>query len=207
MQKSERIQNISKEFRDLFQYLEKNAKQSVSNLFDAWTISDTVIIEDIYNITPSWVTPDILRQLKYISDISAYHLMFMPEINRLRGGPLLRDILENTENLILNKTKGPKARIYSGHETTMAAILSFLGINYPHQPPLASALFFDLYRQGNHSYGIQLEYLNMTNGRTAYPIQLPGCENVMCSITTLKRLIQDRLAKDMDKECQIQITN
>ncbi|CAF4697922.1 unnamed protein product, partial [Rotaria magnacalcarata] len=26
----------------------------------------------------------------------------------------------------------------------------------------------------NDSHGIQLEYLNMTNGRTAYPIQLPG---------------------------------
>ncbi|CAF5132797.1 unnamed protein product [Rotaria sp. Silwood1] len=45
MHKSERIQNISKEFQDLFQYLEKNANQSVSNLFDAWAISDTVLIE------------------------------------------------------------------------------------------------------------------------------------------------------------------
>ncbi|CAF2564653.1 unnamed protein product [Rotaria sp. Silwood2] len=228
MKKSERIQNINNQFRDLFQYLEKNAKQSVSNLFDAWAVSDTVLIEDTYNIAPSWATPAVLRQLQQISDISAYHLMFMPEINRLRGGscyykqilmiilikyifsltgPLLRDILENIEDLILNKTQEPKAKIYSGHETTIAAILSFLDINYPHQPPLASALFFDLYRQDNHSYGIQLEYLNTTNGRISHPIQLPGCENVMCSITTLKRLIQERLPKDMEKECQIQTTN
>jgi len=31
---------------------------------------------------------------------------------------------------------------------TIAAVLSFLGVNYVHQPPFASALFFDLYQQG-----------------------------------------------------------
>ncbi|CAF3640980.1 unnamed protein product [Rotaria socialis] len=207
MKKSERIQNINSQFRDLFEYLEKNTKQPVSDLFDAWAISDTVLIEKSYNIAPLWATPAVIHQLQYISDIAAYHLMFMSEINRLRGGPLLRDILENIEDLILNKSKRRKAKIYSGHETTIAATLSFLGINYPHQPPLASALFFDLYRLDNDSYGIQLEYLNMTNGRTAYPIQLPGCENTICSIATLKQLLEDRLPKDMNEECQIYLTN
>ncbi|CAF3180608.1 unnamed protein product [Rotaria socialis] len=207
MKKSERIQNINSQFRDLFEYLEKNTKQPVSDLFDAWAISDTVLIEKSYNIAPLWATPAVIHQLQYISDIAAYHLMFMSEINRLRGGPLLRDILENIEDLILNKSKRRKAKIYSGHETIIAAILSFLGINYPHQPPLASALFFDLYRLDNDSYGIQLEYLNMTNGRTAYPIQLPGCENTICSIATLKQLLEDRLPKDMNEECQIYLTN
>jgi hypothetical protein len=34
------------------------------------------------------------------------------------------------------------------HDTTIVPILSFLGVNHPHQPPFASALFFDVYQQG-----------------------------------------------------------
>ncbi|CAF4750115.1 unnamed protein product, partial [Rotaria socialis] len=80
MKKSERIQNINSQFRDLFEYLEKNTKQPVSDLFDAWAISDTVLIEKSYNIAPLWATPAVIHQLQYISDIAAYHLMFMSEI-------------------------------------------------------------------------------------------------------------------------------
>lgn len=58
--------------------------------------------------------------------------MYSPEINRLRGGessklgycfghlnflsqgPLLRDIMENIQELILKSSKGRKAKIYSG---------------------------------------------------------------------------------------------
>lgn len=29
----------------------------------------------------------------------------------------------------------------------------------------------------------------------------------MCSFLTLKKLVQDRLPKDMDKECEIQMIN
>ncbi|CAF4167509.1 unnamed protein product, partial [Rotaria magnacalcarata] len=73
MKKSERIQNINSQFRDLFEYLEKNTKQPVSDLFDAWAISDTVLIENFilfcqksYNIAPLWATPAVIHQLQYI---------------------------------------------------------------------------------------------------------------------------------------------
>lgn len=63
MKRSERIQNINTQFQvrffflsdrkksrtlllqDLFEFLEKNAGQPVPDLFAAWAISDTIIIE------------------------------------------------------------------------------------------------------------------------------------------------------------------
>lgn len=75
------------------------------------------------------------------------------------------------------------------------ALLAFLDVAYPHQPANAGALFFELYQQSKlyctsfaqqdkHSlfflddstYAIQLDYLNVTNGRTTHRILLPGSE-------------------------------
>ncbi|UJR29202.1 hypothetical protein I4U23_010416 [Adineta vaga] len=148
MRKSSRIQRLNNEFRDLITYLEKHTNQSIDDIFIAWDVADTVLIEAIYNITPPWVTPPILRQLRQLADLCFYHLFYSPEINRLRGGPLLRDILTNVEYLISNNRNGRKAKLYSGHDTSIVPVLAYLGVNYVHQPPFASALFFDLYQQG-----------------------------------------------------------
>ncbi|CAF0743944.1 unnamed protein product [Adineta steineri] len=202
LRQSSRIQSLNREFQDLFNYLEKHANQSIEDIFIAWDIADTVLIEDIYNVTPSWVTPSISQQLRQLEDLCFYHLFYSSEINRLRGGPLLRDILQNIENLITNNVNGRKAKIYSGHDTSIAPVLAFLGVNHVHQPPFASALFFDLYQQDDQSYAIQLQYLNMTNGRNAHIIRLPGCSNAMCPLDTFIRLYESKLPNDMNKECQ-----
>ncbi|CAF1338142.1 unnamed protein product [Rotaria sordida] len=202
LRKSPRIQRLNNEFRNLFEYLEKHTNQSIADIFIAWDIADTVLIEAIYNVTPAWVTPPILRQLRQISDLCFYHLLYSSEINRLRGGPLLREILQNIENLILNNEQGRKVKIYFGHDMTISAILAYLGINYVHQPPFASGLFFDLYQQDDNSYAIQIEYLNMTNSRDTHIMILPECFNAMCPLDTFIRLYKAKLPEDMDKECQ-----
>ncbi|CAF5227492.1 unnamed protein product, partial [Rotaria magnacalcarata] len=50
-------------------------------------------------------------------------------------------------NSSLHEKPFKKVKIYSAHDTTVSAVLSFLGINYPHQPQYASAMFVDLYQQ------------------------------------------------------------
>ncbi|CAF3532966.1 unnamed protein product [Rotaria sp. Silwood1] len=202
LRKSPRIQRLNNEYRDLFQYLEKHTNQSISDIFIAWDVADTTLIEAIYNVTPAWVTPPILRQLRQVSDLCFYHLFYSSEINRLRGGPLLREILQNIENLISNNANGRKAKIYFGHDVTISAILAYLGVNYVHQPPFASGLFFDLYQQDDNSYAIQLEYLNITNSRSTHIMTLPECFNAMCPLDTFIQLYQAKLPQDMDKECE-----
>ncbi|CAF3901339.1 unnamed protein product [Rotaria sp. Silwood2] len=103
-----------------------------------------VAAENLYNISPSWANPFVLDQLKHILDLSFFYRFSSPEASRLRGGPIISDIMENVKSLMTNKLDGRKAKIYSGHDTTIAGVLSFFGVNYAH-PPYCSALFFDLY--------------------------------------------------------------
>ena len=89
--------------KDLIQYLEKQTNQSIDDIFIAWDIADSVLIEvslvlsrlenhllrhskDLYNITPPWATPSILKELRRLEDLCFYHLLYSPEINRLRAG-------------------------------------------------------------------------------------------------------------------------
>ncbi|CAF3407362.1 unnamed protein product [Rotaria socialis] len=202
LRKSSRIQRLNDEFRDFFTFLEKHTNQSIADIFIAWDIADTILIEAIYNVAPAWVTPSILRQLRQISDLCFYHLLYSYRINRLRGGPLIRDILNNIEKITTNNEQGRKAKLYFGHDITISAILAFLDVNYVHQPPFASGLFFDLYQQDDNSYAIQLEYLNKTNSQDTQIITLPECLNAMCPLERFIELYEEKLPGDMDKECK-----
>ncbi|CAF1271131.1 unnamed protein product, partial [Didymodactylos carnosus] len=157
---------------------------------------------DIYNVTPSWVTPSILQELKLINQLSFYHLLLSPDINRLRAGPLIKDILDNIQNLISGSSSGKKAKIYSAHDMTIASVLSFFGANYVHQPPYAGALFFDVYQTDTNSYAIQIDYQDRTNSNTTYPIQIQGCPSTLCPLEVLNTIYQPRIPVDIDVECQ-----
>ena len=94
----------------------------------------TNFTQTLYNVTPSWVTKPVLKQLRHLANLCFYHLYYSSEISRLRGGmafifivksflilfkekyigPLVRDILQNIENLISNNEKGRKAKFYFG---------------------------------------------------------------------------------------------
>ncbi|CAF4092910.1 unnamed protein product [Rotaria sp. Silwood2] len=112
---TEQIQNISRDFRAL------------------------------YNKTSSWTNTFVLSQLQQIADFSFYYLFNSFETNKIIAGPIIGNIMENIENLILNESTGWKAKIYSGHDATIVPILSYFQANYIHQPVYCSTLFFDLY--------------------------------------------------------------
>ena len=80
------------------------------------------------------------------------------EMSKLRGGPLLHNIIYNME-VQLNITvltememkNFPKAKMYmnSGHDTTMTTIMQSMGIyDNKHIPGYASLLMIELHRDG-----------------------------------------------------------
>ena len=88
--------------KDLIQYLEKHTNQSIADIFIAWDIADTLLIEvsgafarpenasnccqALYNILPPWATPSIMKEIRRLEDLCFYHLLYSAEINRLRAG-------------------------------------------------------------------------------------------------------------------------
>lgn len=139
--------------------------------------------QNLYNQQPSWADATVLTRLRNITDLAFAQLFSPMEIGRLlgglslryhqslmsslvRSGPLVRDVMENIQSLMMHQASGRKAKLYSGvcrkrwsyifsfcvyhwisqHDINIAAVLSFFGVSNVRPPPYASALFVDLYQ-------------------------------------------------------------
>jgi len=82
---------------------------------------------------------------------------FTDEMKRLRGGPLLDLLFKKMQakaGLLLASLddgavfaggKNSKILLYSAHDSTLSRIMNTLGIFFPHNPPYAAALIFELH--------------------------------------------------------------
>ncbi|CAF0751974.1 unnamed protein product [Adineta ricciae] len=203
IQSGEQVRNISNDFQEFFRHLSNWTGSEVNNLFDAWILADAILIEALYNVSGSWADTMTLAKLEQIVGLSFYYLFDSPDTNRLIAGPLIADIWSNIQNLITNQSRGYKTKIYSGHDASIVAVLSFFDANYFHHPPYCATLLFDLYYlPANNSYALKIEYLNSSDSFAGYAIQPPPCSEAMCSIDVLRPWLENRLPKqDMKTEC------
>jgi len=140
------------------------------------------------------------KNLSDINDLAFHYLYSNNDSQRIRGGPSIQDIWFNMNNLV-NGSSFKKVKMYSAHDTIVSAALSFLGINYPHQPQYASALFLDLYQQDS-KYFVRVEYLNETGSNISYPYVLNGCPDIDCPFDIFTRIYKPRFPASADVECR-----
>jgi hypothetical protein len=192
-----------KEKNDYYQPFFKKLQvwTNISNitLYNSWDIADTIFVEHIYNKTPAWADDAVQKNLSDISDLSFHFLYANNDTKRIRGGPVIEDIWKNMKNSSRGQSY-EKLRMYSAHDTTVSAALSFLGINYPHAPQYASALLIDLYKL-NSTYYVKVEYINVTDSNKPYPYILNGCPGIECPFDTFTSIYQPRFPATVDIEC------
>ncbi|CAF0892168.1 unnamed protein product [Rotaria sp. Silwood1] len=196
---SDEFKNMNTYYEPFFKNLEIWTNLTNMSMYHSWGIADTIFIEHIYNKTPEWADENVQKNLTIISDLSYHFLYSNNDSKRIRGGPLIQDIWMNMNSSIHGQTYR-KLKMYSAHDTTVSAALAFLGINYPHSPAYASALFLDLYKQ-NSNYYIKVEYLNVTDSNKPYPYLLDGCPSLECPLDTFTAIYQTRFPLSAEVEC------
>ncbi|CAF3024969.1 unnamed protein product [Rotaria socialis] len=196
---SEEVNKVNQYYQDFFKQLELWTNMTNITVYDAWVVADTIFVEHLYNKAPAWANDGVRKNLSDISD-RAFHFLFENnDTKRIRGGPVIQDVWLNM-NSSLHAKPFKKVKIYSAHDTTVSAILSFLGINYPHQPQYASAIFVDLYQQ-NSSYFVKVEYLNVTDSNASYAYVLNGCPAEECPFDKFTSIYQPIFPATPDVEC------
>ena len=70
------------------------------------------------------------------------------EIKRLKGGPLVKQMMSNMEGDAqgLDLTKSYKFHMYSAHDDTVAAVMSTMGVFDPQIPSYASTFIVELHQ-------------------------------------------------------------
>ena len=106
-----------------------------------------------YGTWPDWAPEgsSTLEALRNITKFSFLALAYNLEMQRLRGGPLVHELLHNfNEKASSVMDKRRKFFMYSGHDTTLAVLMNTIGVYDPHElPPYASVLILELWEQEN----------------------------------------------------------
>ncbi|KAK3925694.1 Lysosomal acid phosphatase [Frankliniella fusca] len=192
------IKKLEKDHQDLFNYLTFHTGSEVRTIENAEYIHSTLFIESLKNLTlPEWtkkVYPEPLRMLAQWSfAIPAY----TPELQRLKGGPLVKEWIEHF-NKKRSGTLEPnrKMYVYSAHDTTIANILSTLGLFERHCPPYTSTVLAELHKIKN-SYYVSIFYKNSSVAR---PMTLKGCSQ-LCELDKFISLLKPVIPDNWEKEC------
>ncbi|CAH8509993.1 unnamed protein product [Heterobilharzia americana] len=175
-------------FKDFFSYLEQvsgyafpKEKDSPENFYPAWHICDpiTIWVNHAFSSLPQWVTDDVYKKCTSLLDYKHFIRFSRPQLTRLRGGPLAGHLVdlfrerinkEAKQNDNNNAHENPSEKrsrrfvAYFAHDSTLAALLSHLGVYNGLKPPLASCLIVELHRPSLSfkDFHVVFHYLNET---------------------------------------------
>lgn len=118
-------------------------------------------MQQAHNLTlPAWAKEilDSDESNKFLS--FAFSLVVKTEeMKRLRGGPLLREILSNMKRLVSRHSQANRVIMFSGHDITLARILDTLSIfEPPHIPDFNSVLLLELHRRASRQSTEEKDY-------------------------------------------------
>ncbi|XP_006804134.1 lysosomal acid phosphatase [Neolamprologus brichardi] len=203
---SEEFLNVTATYQDIIELVRNKTGLKDTTVETVWSVYDTLFCESQHNMTaPDWVSPDIMKKLRKLKDFG-FQVIFavheQQEKSRLQGGMLLGEIVKNLSKMAVPDPKQQlKMMMLSAHDTTVAALLASLSVFNGIQPPYASCLMIELYREDNGSASVSMFYRNDTNVHP-YPLQLPGC-SLDCPLDEFVTITKVFISDDRDKECQL----
>ncbi|KAK7580589.1 hypothetical protein V9T40_001218 [Parthenolecanium corni] len=163
-------------------------------------VHDALLVESLNNFTlPQWTHKVFPHPLRELSAFSFFLPTYTHEMRRLKAGPFLGRVLEDMRKKIdgnFNQT----LHIYSGHDSTIANVLSALGQYNFQLPPYSSSVLFEL-REKDDNYFITILYRNSST-QAPYLLNFTECGGV-CTVDQFINLTANLIPSDYVAECNI----
>ncbi|XP_014279965.1 prostatic acid phosphatase isoform X2 [Halyomorpha halys] len=194
------IKEYNEEHTELFEYLGTHTGEQIRDTSKTRSIYTNLYIESITqdNFTiPEWARCIYPERMSRVSVFDLQMLTKSKTLKRLRGGPLLKEIITHMKQ----KRSGNLRQnlwMYSGHDVTLTALMDAMGVFEPHIPPLAAAVMIELRKDKNQDYFVSVYYKNSTE---PYLLTIPGCTS-SCQLDKFESLLLDVIPEDWDEECQ-----
>lgn len=195
---------------ELFEKLsfETGAQVSLSNI---WSVFDTFFCEKLHNKSlPDWLDDNMFAKLEELSDLVMDFDFKLPEMAKLKGGPLLGEV---SNHLTLKKNGKIDQRLfmYSGHDTTVAPFLKALGVFNHRIPPYTACAIVELHENTTGNFFVKVLYRNSSlfDGDDSSYLHdltsfLPGCTEVTeCPLDVFISHHKNMIPEDIEKECQV----
>ncbi|XP_028149489.1 venom acid phosphatase Acph-1-like isoform X2 [Diabrotica virgifera virgifera] len=136
---------IDKEYAGVYAYLSQYSGENITTLSEATTVFDCFKSESTAGLRlPWWASKVYPEPLTQLTGYYFHSLAFTTKLQRLYAGTLLNSILSYFDNKI-NGSVTQQFKMYSGHDTNVAAVLSSLNaFNPPSPPEYASSVYIEL---------------------------------------------------------------
>lgn len=150
---------------------------------------------------PQWAIDGYYNTLKKYVARSFTLMHDNAEMIKIRGGPLITEIINNMEAVANGREEARPIMIYSAHDMTVFSLAFVLGVQsqIPELVNYADTMLVDLLQNGN----VQVTYVN--NGGTL-PVHtvmnVPGC-GLSCPLTTFRGALSHMLVDDVDALCKV----
>ncbi|XP_076385518.1 venom acid phosphatase [Megachile rotundata] len=181
--------------------------KNITTPWDMYYMYHTLMAEYSLGLTlPDWAYTVFPNGELWNGTVYAYDAACATTLlQRLSGGPYLRDVTKIMLNVITGKPGNEKKiHLYSGHESNIAAVMHCLQVYYPHVPEYSSALILELHKIEYDYYVKVINYLGIPS--KGVELQLPGCDK-LCPFDTYLELIEDVLPSDDELICDKGLTN
>ncbi|CAG7817551.1 unnamed protein product, partial [Allacma fusca] len=202
------IKKLREDYADVLELLSNKTGRNVRNPEDVDYIYDLLFIQN--NYYPGW--PDwaqegskTLEDMRYLTAFSFQSICYTPEMQRLKGGPLLKELVKNLNDKqtgVMDKRR--KFFMYSSHDTTVAVILHTMGVFDIQIPVYASLIMLELRQIEsvglNDTYHVKILLRNETN-RDPYVLTVPNCGDP-CTLETFNELMKSNIPGNWNKECE-----
>ncbi|XP_076439626.1 prostatic acid phosphatase-like [Babylonia areolata] len=201
-----KVQQEEKTNAAFYQLLDKVTGVKRENISVMWAVADTLIVEKAHNLTlpnwtrEAWKNGTVFSKLMELKDWSFALLFNGTWLSRLKGGPLLKEMIENMQNAA-SDSRGTqyKMHMYSAHDTTVSALLSAMRVFNHRAPPYATAVFVELHAV-NGGHCVKIRFRNSTQV-PPYSLQHPQCQEECCPLDRFVEVTKDRVPLDWETEC------
>jgi len=200
IEKGDWMKGIYQENQQLFEFISNKSGSHITDIVKLDYVYDCLLIESDNNLTlPDWtkkIFPD--GKFKDLRDLSFTVDTLTEELKRLKGGPLVKEMIEHFTEVKHNKT-GAKLYMYSAHDTTVAPVLHTLNVFNGLAPPYASLVIVELLDRGG--LHVQLSYRN-DSSQPPYSLTLPGCDS-LCPLEQFVSLTAQSVPLNILAECGV----
>ncbi|GMT18953.1 hypothetical protein PFISCL1PPCAC_10250, partial [Pristionchus fissidentatus] len=205
---SPRAIQVEKENAKLLKFLKEKTGIADLRLKTVWTVFDSLNAELCHNGThkwPEWMNDSLWEKIVKVYDDSSRLAFHTNTLRRLRGGPLVHEVLDRFTAKIEGKLEKTKMYAYSAHDTTLAAILATFGIFPVRFPLYATAIVIEMHQRGKEYY-IEMYHKNETDGKDTFKHEMEGC-HTPCKLETLKKAMAPYEPADWHEECGLSKDN
>ncbi|KAL1123351.1 hypothetical protein AAG570_002436, partial [Ranatra chinensis] len=186
-------------YKELNEYLTEKTGMPINTPDDVQSIYSTLKAEEDYGLElPEWTKSVYPEKMKEATEFSFIMNAYTRELQKIKGGPLIKKILEDAKAKAEEKSQ-KRLYAYAGHDSTISNVLLALKMWDPQVPVYNIMIIFELH-QIEDKYGLKV-FLRNTTTHEPYPLTMPGCQH-FCPLDEVVKLSEDIIPDKLTEACK-----